>query len=200
MQATMKTTILTAALALIAGSAAAQQTITVNIGSSHPEQNIWVYAMKNTFQPEVNRILAENGGEYTINWVENYAGTLYKFTDTREAVMDGIVGCLHVAATELFYPAQNPSQSERIAVVAVGGYGRGTLAPGSDVDLLFLFPHKQTAWGESVVEAMAALRDLRFRGRQVWVVRPVHILCREDLLPHVDDLMFGGDGTSRTTC
>lgn len=91
MQATMKTTILTAALALIAGSAAAQQTITVNIGSSHPEQNIWVYAMKNTFQPEVNRILAENGGEYTINWVENYAGTLYKFTDTREAVMDGIV-------------------------------------------------------------------------------------------------------------
>jgi [protein-PII] uridylyltransferase len=80
------------------------------------------------------------------------------------AVMDGIVGCLHVAATELFYPAQNPSQSERIAVVAVGGYGRGTLAPGSDVDLLFLFPHKQTAWGESVVEAMLyPLWDLKLK-------------------------------------
>jgi TRAP-type C4-dicarboxylate transport system substrate-binding protein len=47
--------------------------------------------MKNTFQPEVNRILAENGNEYRVEWVENYAGTLYKFTDTREAVMDGIV-------------------------------------------------------------------------------------------------------------
>ncbi|SEA80820.1 C4-dicarboxylate TRAP transporter substrate-binding protein [Rubrimonas cliftonensis] len=79
------------AIALVfAGAAAAQQTITVNIGSSHPEANIWVYAMKNTFQPEVNRILAE-AGDYQVSWSENYAGTLYKFTDTREAVMDGIV-------------------------------------------------------------------------------------------------------------
>ncbi|MBV7396587.1 C4-dicarboxylate TRAP transporter substrate-binding protein [Mameliella sediminis] len=82
----------TSAMAILMGGAAlAQQSITVNIGSSHPEANIWVYAMKNTFQPEVNRILAENGDEYTVNWVESYAGTLYKFTDTREAVMDGIV-------------------------------------------------------------------------------------------------------------
>lgn len=79
------------ALALCLASAAqAQETITVNIGSSHPEANIWVYAMKNTFQPEVDRILAE-AGAYKVNWVENYGGTLYKFTDTREAVMDGIV-------------------------------------------------------------------------------------------------------------
>lgn len=80
------------------------------------------------------------------------------------AVMDGVVTCLHVAATEHFYPALNPSQSERIAVVAVGGYGRGTLAPGSDVDLLFLFPHKQTGWGESVVEAILyPLWDLKLK-------------------------------------
>ena len=75
---------------LMAGAAYAQETITVNIGSSHPEANIWVYAMKNTFQPEVDRILAE-AGDYQVDWVENYGGTLYKFTDTREAVMDGIV-------------------------------------------------------------------------------------------------------------
>ncbi|WP_131858204.1 [protein-PII] uridylyltransferase [Bosea sp. BK604] len=80
------------------------------------------------------------------------------------AAMDGIIACLHAAASEHFYPAINPSQSERIAVVAVGGYGRGTLAPGSDVDLLFLFPHKQTAWGESVVEAMLyPLWDLKLK-------------------------------------
>lgn len=80
------------------------------------------------------------------------------------ATMDGVVSCLHVAASKHFYPAVNPSQSERIAVVAVGGYGRGTLAPGSDVDLLFLFPHKQTAWGESVVEAMLyPLWDLKLK-------------------------------------
>ncbi len=83
-------TTLTALGVCTAGWAGAQQSITVNIGSSHPEANIWVYAMKNTFQPEVDRILAE-AGEYTVNWNEAYAGTLYKFTDTREAVMDGIV-------------------------------------------------------------------------------------------------------------
>lgn len=80
------------------------------------------------------------------------------------AVMDAVVLGLHSAATAYFYPADNPSQSERIAVVAVGGYGRGTLAPGSDVDLLFLFPHKQTAWGESVIESMLyPLWDLKLK-------------------------------------
>ncbi|MCV9937783.1 [protein-PII] uridylyltransferase [Boseaceae bacterium BT-24-1] len=79
-------------------------------------------------------------------------------------VMDSVVASLHAAATQHFYPVENPSAGERIAVVAVGGYGRGTLAPGSDVDLLFLFPDKQTAWGESVVEAMLyPLWDLKLK-------------------------------------
>ncbi|WP_436150296.1 [protein-PII] uridylyltransferase [Bosea sp. LjRoot90] len=79
-------------------------------------------------------------------------------------VMDSVVASLHAAATRHFYPVENPSAGERIAVVAVGGYGRGTLAPGSDVDLLFLFPDKQTAWGESVVEAMLyPLWDLKLK-------------------------------------
>lgn len=70
---------------------AAQQRITVNIGSSHPTTNIWAYAMKEAFQPEVDRVLKAGGGKYEIRWRENYGGTLYKFTDTRAAVRDGIV-------------------------------------------------------------------------------------------------------------
>ncbi len=88
---TIRTLFATTALTLLVGNAAfAQESITVNIGSSHPEANIWVYAMKNAFQPEVDRILAEKG-EYKVDWNEAYGGTLYKFTDTRAAVSDGIV-------------------------------------------------------------------------------------------------------------
>lgn len=60
--------------------------------------------------------------------------------------------------------ATNPSDAERMAIVATGGYGRGLLAPGSDIDLLFLLPYKQTPWGESVAEAMLyMLWDLGFK-------------------------------------
>lgn len=77
---------------VVASSAVvAQQRITVNIGSSHPTTNIWAYAMKETFQPEVDRLLKEGGGKYAVRWRENYGGTLYKFSDTRAAVRDGIV-------------------------------------------------------------------------------------------------------------
>src|SRR4051794_4556507 len=79
-------------------------------------------------------------------------------------LMDGIVRAVHDAVVRHLYPADNPSAGEKLAVVGTGGYGRGTLAPGSDVDLLFLLPYKQTAWSESVVEAILyVLWDLKLK-------------------------------------
>jgi [protein-PII] uridylyltransferase len=79
-------------------------------------------------------------------------------------LQDNLITALYDFSTRIVYAANNPSTSEHISVIAVGGYGRGTLAPGSDIDLLFLLPYKQTAWGESVVEYMLYfLWDLGFK-------------------------------------
>ncbi len=77
---------------------------------------------------------------------------------------DAVVRAIHDAVVWRLYPNDNPSTGEQYAVVATGGYGRGTMAPGSDIDLLFLLPYKQTAWSESVVEAMLyVLWDLKLK-------------------------------------
>lgn len=140
----------------------------------------------NALNKQLNSIVAENGGKGDANEVrnkvlaalketyrtgcevakaelnENGSGTACakRLSDMQDLLMRSI---LEFALDHVF-PTGTPSMAEKLSVVAVGGYGRGTLAPGSDIDLLFVLPYKQTPWGESVVEYLLYLLwDMGFK-------------------------------------
>ena len=63
-----------------------------------------------------------------------------------------VISTLHAARDHLM-PAPK-GQPPIYSVLAVGGYGRGSMAPYSDVDLLFLVKSKITPWMEQLIETM----------------------------------------------
>ena len=77
---------------------------------------------------------------------------------------DCIVRSAYTLATDHLHPLPTPTSGEHLSVLAVGGYGRGDMAPHSDLDLLFVTPYKMTGWAESVIEStLYILWDLRLK-------------------------------------
>lgn len=81
-------------------------------------------------------------------------------TNGRETVQalafltDQVLRILYDATIRHLYNPGNRSTSEQMVLLAVGGYGRGEMAPGSDVDIAFVTPYKPTGWTEQVIESM----------------------------------------------
>lgn len=98
-------------------------------------------------------------------------------------VLDQLLRTLFDFVTQHVYPLGSPTSSERLTLVATGGYGRGELAPYSDIDLLFLIPYKSTPWAESVVEYMLyVLWDLGLKvGHATRTPAECTRLAKEDL-------------------
>jgi len=69
-------------------------------------------------------------------------------------LMDQLLRLLWDFTIDRLYPNANPTAAERMVLIAVGGYGRGEMAPHSDVDIGFLTPSKQTPWAEQIIESM----------------------------------------------
>ncbi|MGL6183546.1 MAG: [protein-PII] uridylyltransferase, partial [Aestuariivirga sp.] len=67
-------------------------------------------------------------------------------------VEDELIRALFDLAARTLFPPEASGGNEPIAIVAVGGYGRGTLAPGSDIDLLFVLPQRQSPRVQSIAE------------------------------------------------
>jgi [protein-PII] uridylyltransferase len=98
------------------------------------------------------------------------------------------------------YPNHNPTQAERLCLVALGGYGRGEMAPFSDVDLMVLTPTPRASWCEQVIEAMLYLLwDLKLKvGQAIRTVPELLVLTRDDVTARTAMLearFLAGDAT-----
>ncbi|MGB5863949.1 MAG: [protein-PII] uridylyltransferase [Sulfitobacter sp.] len=93
---------------------------------------------------------------------------------------DGMVkSVLSLSARHLHPPRKS---TPALSVIGVGGYGRGEMAPFSDVDLLFLLPGKITNWASDTIEAMLyILWDLKLKvGHSSRTIRDCVQLASED--------------------
>ncbi|EJC82266.1 (protein-PII) uridylyltransferase [Rhizobium leguminosarum bv. trifolii WSM2297] len=94
-------------------------------------------------------------------------------------LQDQIITALYNFATAHIFP----QQKDKFAVTAVGGYGRDTLAPGSDIDLLFLFPPRPAEETHKAVEFMLyVLWDMGFKvGHATRTVEECIALSKSDM-------------------
>lgn len=81
---------LAALVAVLCATCAHAETFDLTISSSHSTTIPWVAPLHSVIVAHTNERLEAMGSENRINWTEAYAGSLYSFGDTLEAVSEGI--------------------------------------------------------------------------------------------------------------
>jgi len=113
-------------------------------------------ALAGADRAEAVRILKQGLEEGRAEIARRLEDKPYQGTETASAyafLTDQIVRSAYDYVVNHLFPLSNPTASERLLLVAVGGYGRGEMAPFSDVDIAFVTPWKPTDWTEQVIEA-----------------------------------------------
>lgn len=96
---------------------------------------------------------------------------------------DQLLRVIYDHVTAHVYPAPNRTAAERLALLAVGGYGRSEMAPHSDIDIAFITPMRRAPWCEQVIETMLYLLwDLGLKvGHSSRTVGDTIKMAKEDL-------------------
>ncbi len=67
-------------------------------------------------------------------------------------LIDQLIRVLHDHVVADLHPVR--PEDARLTLMAVGGYGRGEMAPHSDVDIAFITAGRDAAWAEQVIETL----------------------------------------------
>jgi [protein-PII] uridylyltransferase len=100
----------------------------------------------------VARTYVKKGRELLLERHREGAGGL-EVVSAYSTMMDHLIRHLFGQVSDDFI-RRYPSENQRCAVVAQGGYGRGELNPYSDIDLLFLYSWKVSPYVEAVTERL----------------------------------------------
>ena len=125
----------------------------------------------------------EDGRTEIARRLEEKPSAGYECTAGQAFLIDQLVRVIHDHVVTHIYPPGNRTSAERLAILAVGGYGRAEMAPHSDVDIAFITPTKRAPWCEQVIEAMLYLLwDLGLQvGHSSRTVDDTMRMAREDL-------------------
>ena len=111
-------------------------------------------------RPEVTKILKQALADGRAEIAHRLQDKPYGGTENAAAyafLTDQLLRLAYDFTVTQLHPIANPTSSERLLLMAVGGYGRGEMARHSDVDIAFVTPWKPTGWTEQVIEALLYL-------------------------------------------